>query len=208
MEKRQLFVSNSQESIRIFEKDWMEALSKTHFTVPLFIYLPVVGCCIWFSERHWSSVGLFLGGLLVWTLTEYILHRFVFHWVLPGRWGARIHFIIHGIHHDYPNDRLRLVMPPAVSIPLAFLFFSGYRWLLGTPTVYPFFAGLVFGYLCYDMIHYALHHLNLKHPLLQRLKHHHMLHHFQQPDKGFGVSCPFWDFIFKTTFVLHKKSSP
>ncbi len=190
----------------MFEKDWMESLSKVHFTVPLLLYLPVLGWLLWHSEARWVSVGWFLGGIMAWTFTEYVLHRFVFHWMPPGKWGARIHFIIHGVHHDYPNDRLRLVMPPVVSIPLAVLFFSLYRLLLGVPAVYPFFAGFLLGYLCYDMTHYAVHHLNWKHPLWQRIKQHHMLHHFQQPDKGFGVSSPLWDFVFKTTFVLTKKS--
>lgn len=192
----------------MFEKDWMESLSKVHFTVPLLLYLPVLGWLLWHSEARWASVGWFLGGIMAWTFTEYVLHRFVFHWMPPGKWGARIHFIIHGVHHDYPNDRLRLVMPPVVSIPLAVLFFSLYRLLLGVPAVYPFFAGFLLGYLCYDMTHYAVHHLNWKHPLWQRIKQHHMLHHFQQPDKGFGVSSPLWDFVFKTTFVLAKKSPP
>lgn len=192
----------------MFEKDWMESLSKVHFTVPLLLYLPVLGWLLWHSEARWVSVGWFLGGIMAWTFTEYVLHRFVFHWMPPGKWGARIHFIIHGVHHDYPNDRLRLVMPPVVSIPLAVLFFSLYRLLLGVPAVYPFFAGFLLGYLCYDMTHYAVHHLNWKHPLWQRIKQHHMLHHFQQPDKGFGVSSPLWDFVFKTTFVLAKKSPP
>lgn len=203
---QRLFVSNSPESVRMFEKDWMEALSKVHFTVPLLLYLPVLGWLLWHSEAHWASLGWFLGGLVAWTFMEYVLHRFVFHWMPPGKWGARIHFIIHGVHHDYPNDRLRLVMPPVVSIPLAVLFFGLYRLVLGALTVYPFFAGFLLGYLCYDMTHYAVHHLNWKHPLWQRIKQHHMLHHFQQPDKGFGVSSPLWDFVFKTTFVLAKKS--
>ncbi len=192
----------------MFERDWMEALSKVHFSVPLLLYVPVVVWCLWNAEASWGSAGWFFSGLIAWTFVEYVLHRFLFHWTPPGRWGARIHFIFHGVHHDYPNDRLRLVMPPAVSIPLAFVFFGLYRLLLGTPTVYPFFAGFLVGYLCYDMMHYAVHHLPLKHPLWVRIKQHHMLHHFQQPDKGFGVSSPIWDIVFKTTFVLGKKSPP
>jgi sterol desaturase/sphingolipid hydroxylase (fatty acid hydroxylase superfamily) len=190
----------------MFEKDWMEALSKVHFTVPLLLYLPVLGWLLWQSEARWMSVGWFVGGIIAWTFVEYVLHRFVFHWMPPGKWGARIHFIIHGVHHDYPNDRLRLVMPPVVSLPVGGLFFGFYWLLLGAPAIYPFFAGFLLGYLCYDMTHYAVHHLNWKHPLWQRIKQHHMLHHFQQPDKGFGVSSPLWDFVFKTTFVLAKKS--
>lgn len=202
---KKLFVSNSQESSRMFGPSWMEALSKVHFSIPLFLYVPVVACCLWAAPFEWRSLGLYLGGLFSWTFVEYVLHRFVFHWMPPGKIGARIHFIFHGVHHDYPNDRLRLVMPPSVSIPLALVFFSLYRMLLGYPAVYPFFAGFVTGYLCYDMMHYAMHHLQWKNPFWQRMKQHHMLHHYQYSDKGFGVSNPLWDYVFNTTFRLNKR---
>ncbi|MCW5923114.1 MAG: sterol desaturase family protein [Saprospiraceae bacterium] len=205
-EQSRKFISNSTESIRMFKASWMEALSKVHFSVPLIIYLPVIGWLLWQWPGNWLTLmGLFLLGLFAWTFAEYVLHRFVFHWIPPGRWGERLHFIWHGVHHDYPNDRLRLVMPPSVSIPLAFLFFFGFQALLGRPVVFPFFAGFVAGYLCYDTMHYAIHHLRWNHPLWQRIKHHHMLHHYQENDRGFGVSNPLWDYVFRTTFNLTRK---
>ena len=70
-----------------------------------------------------SIVGLVIFGLFIWTITEYLLHRFIFHLELKSKIGARIHFIFHGVHHDYPSDSRRLVMPPSVSIPLATLFY-------------------------------------------------------------------------------------
>lgn len=202
---KKTFVSNSMESSRMFRWNWMEALSKVHFSVPLFLYIPLIGVCLWNAPATWPSAGLYFGGVIAWTFIEYVLHRFVFHWMPPGKIGARLHFIFHGVHHDYPNDRLRLVMPPSVSIPLAFLFFFLFRGLLGTPTVFPFFAGYVTGYLCYDMMHYAMHHLNWKNPFWQRMKQYHMLHHYQFPEKGFGVSNPLWDYVFNTTFRLKKR---
>ena len=69
-----------------------------------------------------------------------------------------MHFIIHGIHHDHPNDKLRLVMPPAVSIPLAALFFFAFTLIFGTPAAYPLFGGFIAGYLVYDYTHYYVHH--------------------------------------------------
>ncbi|MBL7796313.1 MAG: sterol desaturase family protein [Saprospiraceae bacterium] len=201
---KKTFVSNSQESSRMFEHDWQEVLSKVHFTIPLVLYLPIVGTCLWFAPAKWVSAGLFLGGLFCWTFVEYVLHRFLFHWTPPGRIGARLHFIFHGVHHDYPNDRLRLVLPPAISIPLATLFYVIFYLLLGKPAVFPFYAGFLIGYLCYDMMHYSMHHLNWKNPLWQRIKQHHMLHHYQQPERGFGVSNPLWDYVFNTTFRFKK----
>jgi sterol desaturase/sphingolipid hydroxylase (fatty acid hydroxylase superfamily) len=199
------FVSNQTESARMFKADWMEALSKVHFSVPLFIYLPVIIGCLWQAEGGWMTIaGTFLLGLLLWTFTEYVLHRFVFHWTPPGKWGERLHFIWHGVHHDYPNDQLRLVLPPSVSVPLATLFYFLFKALLGTPSVYPFFSGFILGYLSYDMMHYAMHHLRWNNKWWFKIKNHHMLHHYQEHDKGFGVSSPFWDVIFNTTFKIKK----
>ena len=195
-----LFVSSAQESSRMFKATWMELLSKVHFLTPLIIYVPVIAWC--FYQTGFSTIALirFFLGLFIWTFTEYILHRFVFHWTPPGKLGARIHFIFHGVHHDFPNDRLRLVMPPGVSIPLAFLFFYGFKGTLGIPLVYPFFAGFIFGYLIYDMMHYSIHHLNWRNPVWEKVKQQHMRHHFMEPEKGYGVSNPLWDYVFRTTF--------
>ncbi len=202
------FISNDQESVRMFKSNWMESLSKVHFSVPLFIFSPVIGLCLWQSEgSFWRIGGLFLVGLFVWTFVEYTLHRFIFHWIPPGKWGERLHFLWHGVHHDYPNDRLRLVLPPSVSVPLSTGFFFFYRLILGVEMVYPFFAGFILGYLCYDMMHYAMHHLQWKNSFWLKIKDHHMRHHYLEHEKGFGVSNPLWDYVFNTTFLLKKKNA-
>ncbi|MBS1950885.1 MAG: sterol desaturase family protein [Bacteroidetes bacterium] len=203
MEK--LFVSNSQESTRMFKQGWMEALSKVHFSIPLIIYIPTI---IFFLVKGIRlpefSVGFFIlsfaGGLLVWTATEYVLHRFVFHFVPKSAWGLRLHFIFHGVHHDFPNDRLRLVMPPSVSIPLATGFYFLFKSVLPGLWLPSFFAAFLTGYLIYDMSHYAIHHLNSNNPILKKIKQHHMLHHYQEPTKGFGVSSALWDKILGSDF--------
>lgn len=151
-------------------------------------------------------------GLVVWTFTEYNLHRFVFHWVPPGKLGKKIHFMFHGVHHDYPGDSYRLVMVPPVSVPLALLFYFSFKFLLGLTfgdeeLIAPFFVGFVIGYLCYDMGHYALHHANFKSKFFLELKQHHMIHHYQDPDHGFGVSTKFWDLVYRTTFK-RKSAAP
>ncbi|MDQ3290477.1 MAG: sterol desaturase family protein [Bacteroidota bacterium] len=199
------YVSNSKESVRMFKQDWMEALSKVHFSVPLYIYIPVILYLCWkaFAHEHLGVlqfICFFLLGLLFWTFSEYVLHRFVFHYYPTSKWGQRIHFIFHGVHHDYPNDAKRLVMPPSASIPMAL----GIYWLLSlvlpTNVLYAFFAGFILGYLTYDISHYALHHFNFKSSFWQKLKKHHMLHHYSDANKGYGVSSPLWDKIFKSDF--------
>ncbi|MBT1704480.1 sterol desaturase family protein [Chryseosolibacter indicus] len=199
------FVSNSQESTRMFKSGLLESLSKVHFSVPIFIYVPVIAYFIYraIAVQENSIVELLLslaGGLLFWTFTEYVLHRFVFHFEPQSKWGRRLHFIFHGVHHDYPNDRLRLVMPPSVSIPLATGFYLLFNAVLPATVVPAFFAAFMAGYLFYDISHYALHHINMKNAFWRKLKQHHMLHHYTDPTKGYGVSSSLWDTIFKSDF--------
>lgn len=199
------FVSNSTESTRMFKSSLLESLSKVHYSVPLFIYIPVI---VYFSYRGltvpgapWTTFVIsVVGGILFWTLTEYILHRFVFHFEPSSRWGKRLHFLFHGVHHDYPNDALRLVMPPSVSIPLATGFYFLFYAVLPEAYLYGFFAAFMAGYLVYDISHYALHHGTFKNPLLKKLKQHHMQHHYADPTKGYGVSSALWDKIFRSDF--------
>ena len=198
-----LYISNKNETVRMFESDFMEFFSRVHPVTPLALYLPVVGYMLYvsLSERHLSFVAvaaLFLLGVLLWTLIEYLIHRYIFHYQPRTRWGKQLHFVIHGVHHDYPNDARRLVMPPVISIPLAFLFFGLFFLIFGSlaPAV---FAGLVFGYLCYDMLHYATHHLAMKRGVWLWLKQYHLRHHFKDDHVGYGISSPLWDYIFRTT---------
>jgi sterol desaturase/sphingolipid hydroxylase (fatty acid hydroxylase superfamily) len=149
---------------------------------------------------------LFLGGIFFWTLTEYILHRFVFHFHPSSAWGQRLHFLAHGVHHDYPNDSTRLVMPPSVSIPLAVLFYGLFSLLIPGGFLPAYFAGFLFGYVCYDTIHYATHHAPMKGRLGHWLKQHHLRHHYVDDQNGFGVSTPFWDHVFGTTHKRKDKS--
>ncbi|RPI65039.1 MAG: fatty acid hydroxylase [Ignavibacteriales bacterium] len=200
------FVSNKDETVRMFKSDFMESLSRVHPSVPLIIFVPVILYMLYLSVFDFkigvlSIIGLVVFGLIIWTITEYLLHRFVFHWELKSELGARIHFIFHGVHHDYPSDSRRLVMPPSVSIPLATLFYFLFSFLIGNIFVLPFFAGFLTGYLFYDITHYAVHHFNMHSKFWLAIKNHHIKHHYQDPDKGYGVSSPIWDYIFRTHYI-------
>jgi sterol desaturase/sphingolipid hydroxylase (fatty acid hydroxylase superfamily) len=189
----------------MFRSDLLESLSKVPFYVPLLVYVPVILFFAWKAlgaarMGGWAFAGYFAAGLLAWTLIEYGLHRFVFHYHPRSAWGKRVHFVFHGVHHDYPNDARRLVMPPSASIPLAGLFYLGFGALLPAPPLYAFFPGVVAGYLVYDMSHYAFHHASFKNPVLKRLKKHHLLHHYADDTRGFGVSSVLWDTIFRSGF--------
>jgi 4-hydroxysphinganine ceramide fatty acyl 2-hydroxylase len=200
------YVSNSQESVRMFKSDLLESLSKVHFTVPIFIFVPVIAFCVY--KDFQNSLGfvtffeLFVLGLFVWTFVEYIMHRFIFHYMPDDKpWAQRLHFIFHGVHHDYPSDAKRLVLPPSVSVPLATAFYFLFNAILPVNYVFGFFPGFILGYLIYDISHYAIHHFNFKGNIWKKIKQHHMLHHYQDPGKGYGVSSPLWDKVFRSDFL-------
>ena len=140
-----------------------------------------------------------VGGYVLWTFSEYWIHRAIFHFEPEAGFGARLHWMVHGVHHDHPNDPLRLVMPPAVSVPLAVLFLAAFVAVFGTPLAWAIGAGFLAGYLVYDMLHFALHHHRQPRTALERrLRELHMRHHFEDETHGYGISAPWWDIVFGT----------
>jgi sterol desaturase/sphingolipid hydroxylase (fatty acid hydroxylase superfamily) len=190
-------------SPRLFENDLLDKFSRVHWSVPLFVYMPVVVLLGYVSVQALSipaAASAVLLGYLIWTLIEYFGHRFLFHYEFPGRFGARIHFLIHGVHHVHPNDPLRLVMPALLSGPIMAIALVVTMLLFGGPLAYPVLMGFIIGYLIYDMTHFYLHHAEPKTRVGLAMRRAHMLHHFRDPAKGFGVSAPWWDQVFKTAF--------
>jgi sterol desaturase/sphingolipid hydroxylase (fatty acid hydroxylase superfamily) len=186
----------------MFDIKWLDKCSRVHWTVPLFIFVPTIVAMLVLGFVHdvgaWALAWI-AGGYLIWTLTEYWLHRIVFHFEPDHGIGARLHWIIHGVHHDHPNDPMRLVMPPSVSVPLAALFVYGFYLIFGSPGFLPLSAGFLAGYLGYDMLHYHVHHRTATTRLGRLMRELHMRHHFQGGDKWYGVSAPFWDPVFGTS---------
>ena len=188
-------------SPRMFESDLLDRMSRVHPIVPVVIFLPAIALLAGTAfERLGVLEGIawFTGGYVFWTLTEYWLHRVIFHFEPEEGIGARLHWIMHGVHHDHPNDPMRLVMPPSVSVPLSAVFYLGFYVSLGSTYALAFGAGFFFGYLFYDMTHYYVHHFRPRSAVGKRLRELHMRHHFQDDTRGFGVSAPWWDHAFGT----------
>ena len=188
-------------SPRMFESRLLDACSRVHPAVPVILFLPAIAILLVLGTERAAPgavVGWTVGGYLFWTLTEYWMHRIVFHFEPEEGIGARLHWIIHGVHHDHPNDRMRLVMPPSVSVPLAVVFYLLFLAALGGAVAPAFGAGFLAGYLIYDMTHYHLHHHKPRTRAGRRLRELHMRHHFQDDTRGFGVSAPWWDYVFGT----------
>ena len=185
----------------MFKSPWLDRFTRVHPAVPVLLFLPAIIALFAVGAGRagfWNSVGLFAGGYAVWTLTEYWLHRVVFHFEPERGIGARLHWIIHGVHHDHPNDPMRLVMPPSVSVPLALIFYGLFHLVVGGQSADLFACGFLAGYLAYDMTHYHLHHRKPRTRAEKLLYELHMRHHFQDDTRGFGVSAPFWDYAFGT----------
>jgi sterol desaturase/sphingolipid hydroxylase (fatty acid hydroxylase superfamily) len=139
---------------------------------------------------------------LTWTLTEYFSHRYLFHTIfpLPFGLGPRFQFLIHGVHHAYPNDPLRLVMPPLLSVPSMLIASTIIRLLFGASFAWPVLAGFMVGYGIYDWVHYWTHYGQPKSDFAKQVKRLHMLHHFRDAEKGFGVHAIWWDYVFGTAY--------
>jgi sterol desaturase/sphingolipid hydroxylase (fatty acid hydroxylase superfamily) len=219
-----LYVSNKDESVRMFRNNVFEKLTRVHPTIPHVIFVPVILSMWYLSYRRETGVAetalLFLGGMLLWSFTEYVVHRFVFHVTQEAEsrsheavsrlgadeaavsalddWEQRRYWLVHGVHHDFPNDSQRLVMPPGVSIPLAVVFYYLFAVMVGAVYAPALFAGFVAGYLVYDTTHYAVHHHRSRTRVGRYLKKHHFRHHYMDPTKDFGVSSPIWDLVFGT----------
>lgn len=194
----------------MFESRLLDALSRVHPVVPLIIFVPGIALLEAWGLSSVSvlvAIGLLIAGYALWTLFEYWLHRLVFHFEPADGIGARLHWIIHGVHHDHPNDPMRLVMPPAVSVPLAAAVFGLLYLAFGSSYAPGIGAGFFLGYLVYDMMHYYLHHFRPHGWLGRMLRERHMRHHFQDDTCGFGISAPYWDEVFGTS-TRARRSAP
>src|SRR5918995_6280492 len=140
----------------MFDSPLLDRFTRVHPAVPVVLFGPVIVFLLVLGiERggFWNSVGLVLGGYAVWTLTEYWLHRVVFHFEPERGIGARLHWMIHGVHHDHPNDPMRLVMPPSASVPLALAFYGLFWLVLGGDPATAFTAGFLAGHSSHDIDH-------------------------------------------------------
>jgi sterol desaturase/sphingolipid hydroxylase (fatty acid hydroxylase superfamily) len=203
--------SRSSESIRLFKSDFLEFFTHISPMAITILWVPVIVWLVAYSLMHNPAEAAFplsisLGipiGLFLWTLAEYTIHRFVFHHRPTSPAQERIFFLFHGVHHAQPQDKTRLVMPPAVSISMFFVFYGLLYLIVGVllqapQWVRPLMAGFLIGYLAYDLIHYATHHFPMRSGYAKFIKRYHMQHHYKDPDTRYGVSTPLWDWVFRT----------
>ena len=194
---------------RMFRSGFLEAFTKVHPIVPALMFVPVAAYFGWLGLQALGPLLLLpaiAGGILFWSFTEYVLHRWLFH-IEPSNLVSKIIYVyLHGIHHHYPDDHYRLVMVPIISGPLAVAFYFLFAAVLPPAWVAGAFTGMVLGYLSYDYGHWATHHIKIPRsawakPVASMLKgqrKRHLRHHFGDHSKGFGVSTGLWDHVFRT----------
>jgi dihydroceramide fatty acyl 2-hydroxylase len=187
---------------RLLDNPRLERLTRVHPVAPSVLFAPVIAAVLWRSAfqqaPHSGILVAVLVGFVLWTLTEYAIHRGLFHLRPRGRVGLALAYLVHGVHHAYPTDRGRLVMPPVVTVPLAVAFYGLFVAAAGQPFGEALYAGFLAGYVGYDTLHYIVHTRPARARWLKALQQNHMRHHFERHDRRFGVSTTLWDHVFWT----------
>ncbi len=201
--------SPSKESLKrpngmpIFRNHFIEyRIARAHPLVPFFWVIPV-STLLFLKGLEYrpftQSLGLLVVGFLSWTLIEYVIHMFLFHKKITPTTPPRIKFLVfmlHGYHHEFPNDPTRLVMPIILAWPLGTLLGFCFWLILGSSLFFAFYGGLLLGYLAYDAVHYYEHYVQPTSALGKFMRKFHAIHHFMDENKNFGISTPIWDKVF------------
>jgi sterol desaturase/sphingolipid hydroxylase (fatty acid hydroxylase superfamily) len=186
---------SSTQRIRLFKNERLEKLtliSARTFVLSWAVILPLIVWAGWGSASPLQGLFLTASGMLVWTLFEYAAHRFLFHLDVDLLGLKRVVYVIHGNHHENPNDPLRSLMPFLGSLPFGALVWGACVTLLGPAGSWAF-LGFVTGYVIYDAVHYGCHQWPMRGKLGAALKAHHMRHHYIDEHGNYAISAIFWD---------------
>jgi len=191
-----------KDTVVMFKNPVIERLSRTHVSIPIIIFFTYAGGLLYWSIstielNPLTIVGLFFVGLTLFTLVEYLAHRYIFHMSVHNNLRKKLQYAFHGVHHDYPKDKDRLAMPPVMSITFATLLLFGFKLLIGD-FVFAFLPGFLVGYAMYLLVHYIVHAFPPPKNFLRQLWVNHSIHHYKDDSIIFGVSSPMWDYIFRT----------
>ncbi|MCC2548825.1 sterol desaturase family protein [Hymenobacter sp. BT175] len=189
-------------SAQLFQNPVLERLTHTHIALPVSIFLLTAVISLYYGLTRgfivgFSAFGLFVGGLLLFTLAEYLAHRYIYHIAPTTPARAKFQYTMHGVHHEYPKDKTRLAMPPILTVFVTSVLFFIFRFTFGH-AAFGVLAGFVFGYAIYLFVHYIMHMYAPPKNFLKLLWHHHAMHHYSQEGAAYGVSSTIWDHVFGT----------
>ncbi|MEL7001501.1 MAG: sterol desaturase family protein [Bacteroidota bacterium] len=186
----------------ISKNPFIERLTRTHIAIPITLFTIYSGALLYWSVVNTSlnpviTVSLFFTGLLVFTLVEYLMHRYLFHMKTYTAFRKKMQYLFHGVHHDFPKDKDRLAMPPLASVTIATVLLFLFRLIMGD-FVFGFLPGFLIGYAGYLFVHYIVHAYQPPKNIFRTLWVHHGIHHYKDNTRAFGVSSPLWDYVFRT----------
>jgi sterol desaturase/sphingolipid hydroxylase (fatty acid hydroxylase superfamily) len=189
-------------SSKMFENPFLNKLTITDTSIPISM-LVLFGIGFLFYGIRYSTLEisqyfiLVFSGIFSWTLFEYLMHRYMYHMIPTNNMKGWIQYNMHGLHHEYPKDKMRLAMPPIAIISISFAFLYIFKLILGDFT-YGFTPGFLLGYAAYLYVHYLIHARRRPKNAFKVLWVNHSIHHYKNADVAFGVSSPFWDYVFRT----------
>jgi sterol desaturase/sphingolipid hydroxylase (fatty acid hydroxylase superfamily) len=193
---KNLFISE-----KVFLNSVAGKLTKSNLKITLVFYPSLILLFLYFGSHFtafhfFTSVILFFGGILIWTLLEYIFNRFIARIDKSFPVLTKFNYLVHGIHYNQPKNPQTLFMAPLPGLLMAVItYFFFYLFFKESSMI--FTAGIITGYLSYACVHYAVHRSPGK-LISHALWIHHLKHHHKYPDKAFGVSSRLWDFVFGT----------
>lgn len=142
---------------------------------------------------------LFSIGLLLWTLIEYLFHRFVLHVEFRSPLVNKVANASHLGHHKAPRDGSQILVHPSFGIVISAILFGLFFVITGDPfRAAGLMTGIWAGFLYYEMVHYRVHMSLKSSPVLQQQRRAHFYHHFSDSSRCFGVTSPLWDYVFGT----------
>ncbi|MES2733871.1 MAG: sterol desaturase family protein [Bacteroidota bacterium] len=186
----------------IFNNPVLEKLTRTHIAIPISIFVVSAIVLVIYAYTYTAlpklAIGvLFIVGLFVFSLVEYLMHRYLFHMSTHTEIREKLQYNFHGVHHEYPKDKGRLAMPPVVSVLIASTLL-GIFYVLLDEAAFAFFPGFILGYAAYLFVHFIVHAYQPPKNLFKVLWVNHAVHHYKDHSKAYGVSSPLWDYIFGT----------
>lgn len=188
---------------QLFNNPFLERLTRTHIAIPISIFIlysmSLLGYSI-YSVQTLSviqTVSFFFLGLFVFTLVEYVMHRYLFHISTSTKKREKFQYTLHGVHHEYPKDKERLAMPPVMSITISTMLLFIFKFFIGD-IVFAFLPGFLVGYAGYLVMHYVQHIFKAPKGFFNSWWANHAVHHYKDQTKAYGVTSPFWDHIFGT----------
>lgn len=193
--------------VRLFKNERLEKLtliSPRTFALSWCVLLPMIGYVGWGTAAPLQAMAMSLAGLLGWTVFEYLMHRYLFHWQSEIPLVQWLVYLIHGNHHASPNDPMRGLMPLPVSIGVGALVWLALVSAFGVVGTWSF-LGFMIGYVIYDTVHYACHQWPMRSGLGGMLKRHHMRHHHVDEGGNFAISAIFLDHVFRSKITSLKR---